>query len=149
MHTPLGTALLMQRMANGDMEFFGMMLLTNIIATFCNPLSLWGQADRPADVEDERHAAAVQKVATRRTRKVSAAPHARCVPDTSGCQIPLLFWRGDGVALNSRFNTLPRPTSTPTSTPTPTPTPHARALACARMPAPPLSRPPRAAFPDE
>ena len=71
MHTPLGTALLMQRMANGDMEFFGMMLLTNIITTFVNPLSLWGQKDRPPDVDEKHDARLTSRDVAARTRKVS------------------------------------------------------------------------------
>lgn len=51
MHTPLGTALLVQRMSNGDPLYFGMMLLTNYIACAVNTESLFGQMD----LENGRH----------------------------------------------------------------------------------------------
>ena len=46
MHTPVGTALLLQRMSGGDSVYFGMMLLANMIAVWFNPLTLFGQEDR-------------------------------------------------------------------------------------------------------
>jgi len=52
MRTPLGTALLMQRMANGGTTMFGMMLMGNLIAILVNPISLWGQKDRVQDEGD-------------------------------------------------------------------------------------------------
>ena len=45
MHTPFGTALLLQRMGGGDAIYTGMMILANYIAVSMNSLTLFGQSD--------------------------------------------------------------------------------------------------------
>ena len=42
---PPGTALLVQRMGDGSVLFFGMMLLANLVAVGTNPHTLFGQRD--------------------------------------------------------------------------------------------------------
>jgi len=49
MHTPLGTALLAQRMSGGGPLYLGMMLLANYIASSINTETLFGQKD----IDDE------------------------------------------------------------------------------------------------